>query len=229
MRTPGRKIADLETRTSEINVKAQAPGGVPVPAPHTLRTLFPDELRGIYDAERQPIKALLTMARAATLADLKGAFETHLRETKVQANRVEKVFKILGERVRGKHCEGMAGILKEGLDQDLDRATLDAALIAAAQPVEHYEVGACGTVVAWADVLDLPNAAELLQESLDQEGETNKALTSLGADQRGQQPPATAHGREARCQGAVRLRAATLPRRSERTQPQSRNTLARNS
>jgi ferritin-like metal-binding protein YciE len=153
-----------------------------MPEAQTLRTLFIDELRDVYDAERQLIKALPTMARAATLTDLRSAFETHLRETRTQATRAEKVFKMLGERVRGKHCEGMAGIIKEGkaiLEQDLDGATLDAALIAAAQRVEHYEIGAYGTLVAWAGVLDLPDAAELLQESLDEEGETNKALTGI--------------------------------------------------
>ena len=153
-----------------------------MPEAMTLRDVFIEELRDVYDAERQLIKALPAMARAATLAALRRAFETHLRETKAQATRAEKVFKMLGERVRGKHCEGMAGIIKEGkamLEEDLDGATLDAALIAAAQRVEHYEIAAYGTLVTWAGVLNLPNAAELLQESLDEEGETNKALTGL--------------------------------------------------
>jgi ferritin-like metal-binding protein YciE len=153
-----------------------------MPEPQTLRDLFIDELRDAYDAERQLIKALPKMAGAATLVDLRRAFQTHLRETRTQAARLEKVFKMLGERVRGKHCEGMAGIIKEGkavLEEDLDGATLDAALVASAQRVEHYEMAAYGTLVAWAGALDLPNAAELLQESLDEEGATDKVLSGL--------------------------------------------------
>ena len=153
-----------------------------MPEPQTLRDVFIDELRDAYDAERQLIKSLPKMARAAGQTDLRRAFETHLRETKTQATRLEKVFKMLGERVRGKHCEGMAGIIKEGqaiLGEDLDGATLDAALIASAQRVEHYEMAAYGTLVAWAGALDLPNAAALLQETLDEEGATDKALSAL--------------------------------------------------
>ncbi len=147
-----------------------------------LQDAFLDELRDTYDAEKQITKALPKMVKAASSPDLRAAFETHLEETKRQINRVEKVFSSLGVPVRGKHCDGMAGILEEGksiMEEDFDEPTMDACLIAAAQRVEHYEMAAYGTLVAWARVLGHENAASLLEETLDEEKGADLKLSSL--------------------------------------------------
>src|SRR4051812_7294304 len=122
----------------------------------TLHDAFLDELRDAYDAEKQLTKALPKMAKAATSEVLRDAFETHLEETRGHVQRIEQVLQGLGEKARGKHCDGMQGILDEGkaaMEEDFDEATLDACLIASAQRVEHYEMAAYGTLVAWAKVM----------------------------------------------------------------------------
>ena len=121
----------------------------------TLHDAFLDELRDTYDAEKQLTKALPKMVKASTSAALRDAFEAHLEETRQQVERLEQVFASLDEKARGKHCDGMAGIIEEGqaiLEEDFDETTIDACLIAAAQRVEHYEMAAYGTLVAWARV-----------------------------------------------------------------------------
>jgi ferritin-like metal-binding protein YciE len=156
-----------------------------MPETNGLRDLFIDELRDVYDAEKQLIKALPKMVKAATNEDLQEAFSSHLAETKGQAERLVSVFEMVDERPRGKHCDGMAGIIDEGksiMEEDFDDATMDAALIAAAQRVEHYEVAAYGTLVAWAKVMGLDNAANLLQESLDEEEAADEKLSALAED-----------------------------------------------
>ena len=148
----------------------------------TLHDAFLDELRDAYDAEKQLTKALPKMAKAATSPVLREAFESHLEETRGQIERLEQVFGSLDEKVRGKHCEGMAGIIEEGkgvMEEDFDEATLDACLIASAQRVEHYEMAAYGTLVAWARVMGHDEAADLLQETLDEEKAADEKLTSL--------------------------------------------------
>ncbi len=148
----------------------------------TLHDAFLDELRDAYDAEKQLTKALPKMAKAATSPVLREAFESHLEETRGQIERLEQVFGSLDEKVRGKHCEGMAGIIEEGkgvMEEDFDEATLDACLIASAQRVEHYEMAAYGTLVAWARIMGHDEAADLLQETLDEEKATDEKLTSL--------------------------------------------------
>lgn len=148
----------------------------------TLRDAFIDELRDTYDAERQLTKALPKLAKAATTRDLRAAFESHLEETQGQIQRLEQVFESLGEKVKGKHCDGMAGIIEEGnsvIEEDLDALTVDACLIAAGQRAEHYEMAAYGTLVAWAQALGHEDASELLQQTLDEEKAADKKLSGL--------------------------------------------------
>jgi ferritin-like metal-binding protein YciE len=162
----------------------------------TLHDAFLDELRDTYDAEKQLIKALPKMAKAATSPNLRAAFETHLEETRGHVERLEQVFESLEEKVRGKHCDGMAGIIEEGktaMDEDFDEATMDACLIAAGQRAEHYEMAAYGTLVAWAQGMGHSEAARLLQETLDEEKETDKKLTALAEGGINQEAADAAH------------------------------------
>jgi len=148
----------------------------------TLHDAFIDELRDTYDAERQLTKALPRMAKKATSEDLREAFETHLEETRVQIERLEQVFASLDEKVRGKHCDGIAGIIEEGksiMEEDLTDVAMDASLIAAAQRAEHYEMAAYGTLVAWARAMGHTEAADLLQETLEEEAAADEKLTGL--------------------------------------------------
>ena len=148
----------------------------------TLHDAFIDELRDVYDGERQLTKALAKLAKTATAAPLREAFESHLQETQGQIDRLEQVFDSLEEKVRGKHCEGIAGIIDEGkaiIEEDFDEATMDACLIAAGQRAEHYEIAAYGTLIAWARAMGHGEAADLLQENLDEEKAADEKLTSL--------------------------------------------------
>ena len=148
----------------------------------TLHDAFVDELRDTYDAERQLTKALAKLAKAATSPDLRDAFETHLEETRGQIERLEEVFQSVEEKVRGKHCDGIAGIIEEGksiMEEDFDETTMDACLIAAGQRAEHYEMAAYGTLVAWARVMGHAQAADLLQQNLDEEKAADQKLSSL--------------------------------------------------
>jgi ferritin-like metal-binding protein YciE len=151
----------------------------------TLHDAFIDELRDAYDAEKQITKALPKMAKAASSPELRAAFEAHLEETRDQITRLEEVFGTLDEKVRGKHCDGMAGIIEEGkgvMEEDFDDATMDACLIASAQRVEHYEMAAYGTLVAWARAMGHDEAAELLEQTLDEEKAADEKLTSIAED-----------------------------------------------
>lgn len=148
----------------------------------TLHGAFIDELRDTYDAEKQLTKALPKLAKAATNAKLRAAFETHLQETERQIARLEQVFESLDEKVRGKHCDGIAGIIEEGksiMEEDFDETTMDACLIAAGQRAEHYEMAAYGTLVAWAQTMGHSDAARLLQQTLDEEKAAAKKLSGL--------------------------------------------------
>jgi ferritin-like metal-binding protein YciE len=134
--------------------------------------------------------------KASTSAALRDAFEAHLEETRQQVERLEQVFASLDEKARGKHCDGMAGIIEEGqakLEEDFDETTMDACLIAAAQRVEHYEMAAYGTLVAWARVLEHTEAAELLQETLDEEKAADEKLTAIAEGGINQAAADTAH------------------------------------
>lgn len=149
----------------------------------TLREAFLNELRDTYDAEKQITRALPKMVKAACSPELQAAFTAHLEETREQLDRLEQVFGTLDEKVRGKHCDGMAGILEEGksvMEEDFDEATMDACLIASAQRVEHYEMAAYGTLVAWARCLGHDDAVDLLQDTLDEEKAADEKLSSLG-------------------------------------------------
>ena len=148
----------------------------------TLHDAFVDELRDTYDAEKQLTKALPKMAKAAGSAELRAAFESHLEETRVQIERLEEVFAGLEEKARGKHCDGIAGIIEEGkavMEEDFDDVTMDACLIAAGQRAEHYEMAAYGTLIAWARVMGHDEAAALLQQNLDEEKAADEKLTAL--------------------------------------------------
>ena len=162
----------------------------------TLHDAFVDELRDTYDAEKQLTKALPKMVKAANSPDLRAAFEAHLEETQQQVERLEQVFASLDEKARGKHCDGMAGIVEEGkaiMEEDFDEMTADACLIAAAQRVEHYEMAAYGTLVAWAKAMGHTEAADLLQETLDEEKAADEKLSSLAEGGINQEAAETAH------------------------------------
>jgi ferritin-like metal-binding protein YciE len=162
----------------------------------TLHDAFVDELRDTYDAEQQLTKALPKMAKAATSPALRNALETHLEETRVQIGRLGKVFQGLGEKVRGKHCEGIAGIIEEGkgiMEEDFDETTMDACLIAAGQRAEHYEMAAYGTLIAWARAMGHTEAVALLQQTLDEEKAADKKLSALAEAGINQEAAAAAH------------------------------------
>ena len=151
-------------------------------AAENLHELFVDELRDIYDAEKQLTKALPKMAKAAESEDLRAAFEEHLEITRMQVNRLEEVFKSIGMAARGKPCEGMKGLIEEGQEkmQELERgATLDAALIASAQKVEHYEIASYGTLATFAEIMGHQDAKDLLGQTLDEEKEADEKLTQV--------------------------------------------------
>jgi ferritin-like metal-binding protein YciE len=148
----------------------------------TLHDAFLDELRDAYDAEKQLTKALPKMAKAASSAKLRTAFENHLQETLDHVKRLEEAFANLDEKVRGKHCDGIAGIIEEGkavMEEDFDDATMDACLIAGGQRAEHYEMAAYGSLVAWARAMGHTEAADLLQENLDEEKAADEKLTAI--------------------------------------------------
>jgi ferritin-like metal-binding protein YciE len=149
---------------------------------NSLQDLFVDELRDLYHAENQLIKALPKMAKAAASPELKSAFEEHLEVTKKQIVRLEEIFNELDMSPKGKVCKAMQGLIEEGkelIEEDGEPAVKDAALIAAAQRVEHYEIAGYGCVRTFARVLGLSKAEKMLQATLDEEGEANDALTEL--------------------------------------------------
>jgi ferritin-like metal-binding protein YciE len=150
-------------------------------AAENLQELFVEELRDVYDAEKQLTKALPKMAKAVESDQLRAALEEHLEITRMQISRLEEVFKSLGMAARGKPCEGMKGLIEEGSShiEELDGATLDAALIAAAQKVEHYEIATYGTLAKWADLLGRQDAKDLLGQTLEEEKEADEKLTGI--------------------------------------------------
>jgi len=146
-----------------------------------LKELFVDELKDLYSAENQLIKALPKMAKAATSDDLRAGFEEHLEQTKEHARRLEEICTELGEKPTGKKCAGMEGLIEEGKEMmgELEQDVLDAAMISAAQRVEHYEIAAYGTVRTYAELLGHERAVELLEQTLEEEKETDQKLTEL--------------------------------------------------
>jgi ferritin-like metal-binding protein YciE len=153
-----------------------------MPALNSLRDLLVDELRDLYNAENQLVKALPKMAKAASHDELQEGFKEHLEQTRGHVDRLDRCFKILGEKAKGKTCHAMQGLVEEGkeaIEEDAPDAIRDAKLIGAAQRVEHYEIAAYGTARAFAQTLGETKVADLLQETLDEEGETDKKLTAL--------------------------------------------------
>jgi ferritin-like metal-binding protein YciE len=148
----------------------------------SLDDLLVHELQDIYHAEGQILKALPKMIKAANHPELQAAFEEHLEQTEGQVERLEQAFKLLGLPAKGKKCEGMAGLIEEGkkmMEEDAEPSVMDAALIAAAQKVEHYEIASYGTVRTWAQHIGDEQMAKLLQQTLDEEGKTDKLLTEM--------------------------------------------------
>jgi ferritin-like metal-binding protein YciE len=148
----------------------------------SLEDLFIQELRDLYSAENQLLKALPKMAKGATTRALKNGFNKHLRQTEKHVNRLEKVFELIGKSPRGKKCKGMEGLIAEGdelLSEDADPDVLDAALMSAAQKVEHYEIAGYGCARTYANLLGNKRAVTLLNQTLKEEGATDKQLTNL--------------------------------------------------
>ena len=148
----------------------------------SMRELLTEEMADIYNAEKQLLRALPKLARAATSEQLRTAFEQHLDETQEQVRRIEQAFEALGERPKSKKCDAMEGLIKEGehiMEEDFDGSVLDAALIAAAQKVEHYEIASYGTLCAFAKVLEETEAGDLLMETLNEEKEADSTLSEV--------------------------------------------------
>jgi ferritin-like metal-binding protein YciE len=151
----------------------------------SLRQLYIDELRDLYNAETQLVKALPKMAKASSNAELRQGFEEHLRQTSEQVSRLEQIFDMLGEKPTGKKCMGMEGLVKEGaetMQEDYEDAVMDAAIIGAAQRVEHYEIAGYGTVRAFAELLGENEHISLLEQTLEEEKQTDEKLSQLAED-----------------------------------------------
>jgi ferritin-like metal-binding protein YciE len=153
-----------------------------MPKLSSLDDLLVHEMQDIYNAEGQILKALPKMIKAASNPDLKRAFEEHRVQTEGQVDRLEQAFRLLGVPARGRKCEGMAGLLEEGkkvMEQEADESVLDAALIAAAQKVEHYEIASYGCICTYAEMLGYDQVHELLGQTLDEEETADQKLTAL--------------------------------------------------
>lgn len=148
----------------------------------SLQHLYVDELKDLYNAENQLLKALPKMAKKASAPQLRQAFTDHLEQTKGHVDRLDQIFQKMGEKPTGKTCKAMKGLVEEGkevIEEDGDEFVLDAALIGAAQRVEHYEIAGYGVVRTFASLLGENDAMDLLQRTLNEEGETDKKLTRL--------------------------------------------------
>jgi ferritin-like metal-binding protein YciE len=151
----------------------------------SFKKLYVDELKDLYSAENQLVKALPKMAKAAVSEELREGFESHLEQTKGQVQRLETIFQSLNESPKGKKCAAMEGLIQEGsevMEEDFEDAVLDAALIGAAQRVEHYEIAAYGTVCEFAKVLGETKHASLLEKTLEEEKQTDEKLTKLAKE-----------------------------------------------
>jgi ferritin-like metal-binding protein YciE len=148
----------------------------------TLQELYLEQLQDVYDAEKQLVKALPKMAKTATNDELKAAFEQHLEQTEEHVSRLERIFEELGEKPKGKKCKAMQGLIEEGkemMEEDASQEVMDAGLICAAQKVEHYEIASYGCLRTYAEMLGFDDQADLLQETLDEEKDTDENLTEL--------------------------------------------------
>jgi ferritin-like metal-binding protein YciE len=171
-----------------------------------LKHLYVEELKDLYSAENQLIKAIPKMAEASTSPDLRAGFEEHLGQTRGHVARLEKIFKALGESPTGKKCKGMEGLIKEGgemIEEDPGPEELDAGLISAAQRVEHYEMAGYGCVATYAKLLGETEAESLLRKTLEEERDTDKKLTKLSgqinveAAQAGETTTTSSHAKKA--------------------------------
>lgn len=174
-----------------------------------LRDLFVDELKDLYNAEHQLLKALPKMARAASSPKLRRAFESHLKETRQQVKRLEQVFSGLDASPKGKKCKAMEGLVDEGaewMEEEADPDVMDAGLIAAAQKVEHYEMAGYGCVRTYAQLLGETKAVKLLQQTLDEEGAADKKLTEIAKSINVEAHDEASNGRE---RGAKRSKSRT--------------------
>jgi ferritin-like metal-binding protein YciE len=152
---------------------------------NSLKDLYVEQLQDLYSAENQILKALPDMEKRAQHDELKSAFREHRQVTEEQVRRLDQIFDDLGAKAGGHHCQGMEGLIKEGkemIEEDGDSDVIDAGLIAAAQRVEHYEIAGYGTVRTYAQRLGRENDADLLQRTLDEEGETDKRLTRIAEE-----------------------------------------------
>jgi ferritin-like metal-binding protein YciE len=170
---------------------------------NSLRELYVAELRDLYNAETQLVKALPKMAKASSNAELRQGFEEHLRQTSEHVSRLEQIFEMMGEKPTGKKCLGMEGLVKEGAEtmkEDYEDALMDAAIIGAAQRVEHYEIAGYGTVRAFAELLGENEHVSLLEQTLEEEKQTDEKLTQLAQQvntEAGQQGDEESAGRQA--------------------------------
>jgi len=154
-------------------------------AKQALRELYVDELRDLYDAENRLVKALPKLAKEAESQELRSGFEEHLEQTKGHVDRLRQIFEAMGERPAGKKCAAMVGLIQEGeemMDEEFEDGVKDAALISAAQRVEHYEIAAYGCVKTWAGLLGEKEAQNLLEQTLTEEKETDERLTEIAED-----------------------------------------------
>jgi ferritin-like metal-binding protein YciE len=152
---------------------------------NSLHELYLEELKDLYDAENQIIKALPKMVDAASSEELQNALTEHLEVTRGQAKRLEQIFQNMGEKLKAEKCKGMEGLIKEGSDivsEDMNEDVKDAAIISAAQRIEHYEMAGYGTVRTWANLLGESEAEELLQQTLDEEKEADEKLNELAEE-----------------------------------------------
>ncbi|HEY2854469.1 MAG TPA: ferritin-like domain-containing protein [Gemmatimonadaceae bacterium] len=186
----------------------------------SLKELYIDELKDLYSAEKQLVKALPKMAKNATNPELKDAFTTHLQETEGHVERLEQIFEMLGERPGGKKCKGMEGLVEEAkelLEEDATEAVLDAGMISKAQHVEHYEMAGYGTVRTYARLLGLDDQADLLQETLDEEGHANELLTQIAESSVNLEAEAGSEDEESTSSGSDRQVPRKVSRESART------------
>jgi len=156
-----------------------------MPKKESLRELYVDELKDLYNAETQLVRTLPKLAKAASNAELRQAFEEHLRQTSEQVSRLEQIFEMLGEKPTGKKCLGMEGLIKEGaetMQEDYEDAVMDAAIIGAAQRVEHYEIAGYGTVREFAELLGENEHISLIEQTLEEEKQADEKLTQLAED-----------------------------------------------
>lgn len=153
-----------------------------MPKVQTLESAFVEEIRDLYDAEKQLVRALPKMAKAANSEELRDAFREHLEVTKGQVQRLEQIFEMMGQRARSKPCKAMKGLIEEGqeiMEEDMQEQIGDLAMIGAAQKVEHYEISGYGTVRTFAQAMGQREVAQLLDQTLKEEEATDKKLTQI--------------------------------------------------